>query len=55
MALQNPLKTITRTAVVRWIRRLREDRGYSVGVEFVDTSDADTRLWAAYAGEREKG
>ena len=55
MAIQKPLMTITRAAAVRWIRCLAESNGYSVGIEFTNTSDADARVWTDYVRQREKG
>ena len=55
MAIQEPLMAITRTAVIRWVKSLPDGNGHSVGIEFVNTSDADARVWTDYVRLRGNG
>jgi len=48
VAIRNPRETVTHFAKVVWIKRLEDQKNYSVGVEMTDADEADMRTWEQY-------
>ena len=52
IALKDPLRTVTHTGTVRWVKRLSPTEPFSIGVEFMNQTDGDRQLWGQYLQER---
>ena len=52
IALKDPLRTVTHTGTVRWVKRLSPAEPFSIGVEFVPQADTDRQIWTQYLEDR---
>lgn len=54
IALKDPLKTLTQTGVVRWVKRSSDSEPFSVGVEFTTPTGTSLQAWEDYVDQRQK-
>lgn len=52
IALQNNARTIKQEAIVSWATKNPRGSSYEIGVEFVEASPRDSRLWERYLGSQ---